>query len=107
MDAIGKVLDYFGFATPFMYAAAAYGFFAWLDENLPHRTRGEREEMHAVDRSRFRRRVKFYVDLMHQRGRVERSRTSDRSALTARDAAQFLIHPRKQRGRHLGGGFGR
>lgn len=34
MDAIGKVLDYFGFATPFMYAAAAYGFFAWLDENL-------------------------------------------------------------------------
>jgi hypothetical protein len=33
MDLIGKLLDHLGFATPFIYAAAAYGFFAWLDGN--------------------------------------------------------------------------
>ena len=33
MEAIGKLLDHLGYATPLLYAAAAYGFFAWLDEN--------------------------------------------------------------------------
>ena len=28
-----KLLEHFGYAAPFMYAAAAYGFFHWLDEN--------------------------------------------------------------------------
>ncbi len=34
MDAIGKLLDYFGFAAPFGYALLAYKFFALLDDNL-------------------------------------------------------------------------
>lgn len=29
-----KLLEHLGYATPFIYAAAAYGLFAWLDENL-------------------------------------------------------------------------
>jgi hypothetical protein len=28
-----ELLKLLGFTTPFMYAAAAYGFFHWLDEN--------------------------------------------------------------------------
>src|SRR5271169_4566309 len=28
-----KLLEHFGYATPFIYAAAAYGLFYWLDEN--------------------------------------------------------------------------
>src|SRR5581483_8914405 len=31
---IGKLLDHLGYATPFIYAAATYGLFHWLDENL-------------------------------------------------------------------------
>jgi hypothetical protein len=31
MEAIGKLLEHLGYATPIIYAAAAYGFFAWLD----------------------------------------------------------------------------
>jgi len=34
MEAIGKLLEHLGYAAPFLYAAAAYGFFYWLDENL-------------------------------------------------------------------------
>jgi hypothetical protein len=31
MDEVGKLLEHLGYATPFIYAAAAYGLFAWLD----------------------------------------------------------------------------
>jgi hypothetical protein len=34
MEAIGKLLEHLGYAAPLLYAAAAYGFFYWLDENL-------------------------------------------------------------------------
>jgi hypothetical protein len=34
MEAIGKLLDHLGYAAPLLYAAAAYGLFRWLDENL-------------------------------------------------------------------------
>jgi hypothetical protein len=34
MDAIGKLVDQIGYATAFIYAAAAYGLFYWLDKNL-------------------------------------------------------------------------
>jgi hypothetical protein len=34
MEAIGKLLESLGFAAPLLYAAAAYGLFNWLDENL-------------------------------------------------------------------------
>jgi len=27
-----KLLEHLGYATPFIYAAAAYGLFAWLDK---------------------------------------------------------------------------
>ena len=33
MEAVGKLLDYFGYATPLLFATAAYGLFYWLDEN--------------------------------------------------------------------------
>ena len=33
MEEIGKLLDHLGYATPLLYAAAAYGLFHWLDEN--------------------------------------------------------------------------
>jgi hypothetical protein len=33
MEAIGKLLEHLGYATPALYAAAAYGLFHWLDEN--------------------------------------------------------------------------
>jgi hypothetical protein len=33
MEAIGKLLEHLGYATPLLYAAAAYGLFHWLDEN--------------------------------------------------------------------------
>ena len=33
MEEIGKLLDYLGYATPLLYAGAAYRLFAWLDEN--------------------------------------------------------------------------
>jgi hypothetical protein len=41
MDAVGKIFEYFGVATPFMYAAGAYGFFAWLDANLSDNAKAE------------------------------------------------------------------
>jgi hypothetical protein len=34
MEAIGKLLEHLGFVAPALYAAAAYGLFHWLDENL-------------------------------------------------------------------------
>jgi hypothetical protein len=34
MEAVGKLLDHLGYAAPLLYAAAAYGLFNWLDENL-------------------------------------------------------------------------
>jgi hypothetical protein len=34
MEAVGKLLEYLGFAAPLLYGAAVYGFFGWLDENL-------------------------------------------------------------------------
>jgi hypothetical protein len=34
MEAIGKLLEHLGYAAPLLYAAAAYGLFHWLDENL-------------------------------------------------------------------------
>jgi hypothetical protein len=33
MEEIGKLLDHLGYATPLLYAGAAYRLFAWLDEN--------------------------------------------------------------------------
>jgi hypothetical protein len=33
MDAIGKLLEHLGYGTSFIYAAAAFGLFYWLDEN--------------------------------------------------------------------------
>jgi hypothetical protein len=33
VDAIARLLDHLGYATPLLYAAAAYGVFHWLDEN--------------------------------------------------------------------------
>jgi hypothetical protein len=32
MIAVGRLLDFLGYATPLLYAAAAYGLFAWLDK---------------------------------------------------------------------------
>jgi hypothetical protein len=34
VEEIGKLLDHLGYATPLLYAAAAYGLFHWLDENV-------------------------------------------------------------------------
>ncbi len=34
-----ELLKYLGFTTPFIYAAAAYGFFYWLDENASDEAR--------------------------------------------------------------------
>jgi hypothetical protein len=34
LEAIGKLLEQLGYAAPLLYAAAAYGLFHWLDENL-------------------------------------------------------------------------
>jgi hypothetical protein len=33
VEEIGNLLDHLGYATPLLYAAAAYGLFHWLDEN--------------------------------------------------------------------------
>jgi hypothetical protein len=34
VEAIGKLLDHLGYATPLFYAGVAYWFFAWTDENV-------------------------------------------------------------------------
>jgi hypothetical protein len=34
MDEIGKLLEHLGYGTSVIYAAAKYGLFAWLDNNI-------------------------------------------------------------------------
>jgi hypothetical protein len=33
VEQVGKLLEHLGYTAPFIYAAAAYGFFSWIDEN--------------------------------------------------------------------------
>jgi hypothetical protein len=38
-EILNKLAEYFGWAAPFGYAAATYGFFYWLDENASDETK--------------------------------------------------------------------
>jgi len=43
-----KLLEHLGYATPFIYAAAAYGLFAWLDENASDEAKVSGSPLHRV-----------------------------------------------------------
>ena len=45
-EILKKLAEHFGFVAPFGYAALAYGFFHWLDENASDDAKGRARANH-------------------------------------------------------------